>query len=842
MSDVHAAEDASGLRCWHCAAPVHERGRWPISVDGLSHETCCAGCQAVAQAIAGAGLQDYYRVREAAGSPPHATADTDTSLYDQPDVQARFVREAEGRCEASLLVEGLRCGACVWLLEQSLQREPGVADARVSLAGERAYLTWDPSQTRLSQLISTARRIGYELVPFGAQERQAQLAAQSRASLRRLFIAGIAMMQVMMYAVPAYLAGPGEIEAEFDALMRWASLVLTLPVMFYSAVPFFAGAWRDLRTARPGMDTPVAIGLLAAFAASVVATLTGEGEVWFDTVTMFVFLLLAARHLEWLARRRATQALDRLTAARPQSVERFVGESDRLESIPASRLAPGDRFIVGQGETLAVDAVMLEGPSQFDQSLLTGESLPVKRHEGDTVPGGAINLGGAIQMRATRAWAASTLSMLAGLAEQAALARPGITALTDRVARWFVTGLLIFASAVGLIWLQIDASQALPIAIAVLVVSCPCALSLATPAALAAASGHALARGLVLSRGDALESIAAATDVVFDKTGTLTEGQPGLVAVEPVVGATRAKTAPNPDGWLAVAAALELGNPHPLARSIREAASARGLEVPLAETLVTHPGEGVSGKVNGRSWQLGRRRFVEPAAAAELDSATPRADEIEIWLALDGQAVARFRFTDRLRADSAEVVRRLRASGLVVHLLSGDQNARVTAVARTLGIERARGEAHPADKLAFVRELQDQGRRVLMVGDGINDAPVLAGADVSVAVGQASALASIAADGVLLGGRLEQLNALHELAHQTRRIIRQNLSWAMAYNLLAIPLAALGWVSAWVAALGMSLSSLLVAGNALRLLPRARPAQKAEAVREVAAPSTEVMP
>lgn len=840
MSDTAASKDASGLRCWHCAAPMHERGRWPVSVDGLAHDTCCAGCQAVAQTIAGAGLQDYYRVREAAGSPPRSETDTDPSLYDQPDVQARFVREAEGRCEASLLVEGLRCGACVWLLEQSLTREPGVGSARVNLAGARAHLTWDPSQTRLSQLISAARRIGYELVPFDAQARQARLAMQSRASMRRLFIAGIAMMQVMMYAVPAYLAGPGEIEAEFDALMRWASLVLTLPVMFYSATPFFAGAWRDLLTRRPGMDTPVAIGLLAAFTASVVATLTGEGEVWFDTVTMFVFLLLAARHLEWLARRRATQALDRMTAARPQSVERFVGESDRLESIPASRLAPGDRFIVGQGETLAVDAVMLEGPSQFDQSLLTGESLPITRHRGESVPGGAINLGDAIQMRACRSWVASTLSTLAGLAEQAALARPGITALTDRVARWFVTGLLIFAMTVGLVWLQIDASQALPIAITVLAVSCPCALSLATPAALAAASGNALARGLVLSSSDALESIAAATDVVLDKTGTLTEGQPGLVAVEPVMAATRMKAAPDPNTWLAVAAALELGNPHPLARSIREAASARSLEVPLADSLTSHPGEGVSGKVNGRSWQLGRRRFVEPAAA-EPDSATVHEDEIEIWLALDGQAVARFRFTDRLRTESAEVVRRLRASGLVVHLLSGDQNARVAAVARTLGIERARGEAHPADKLDYVRALQRQGRRVLMVGDGINDAPVLAGADVSVAVGQASALASIAADGVLLGGRLEQLNEMHALAHQTRRIIRQNLSWAMAYNLLAIPLAALGWVSAWVAALGMSLSSLLVAGNALRLLPRARPAHRAETERALATPPMEVM-
>jgi Cu2+-exporting ATPase len=393
---------------------------------------------------------------------------------------------------------------------------------------------------------------------------------------------------------------------------------------------------------------------------------------------------------------------------------------------------------------------------------------------------------------------------------------------------------LIFALGVALIWLQIDASKALPIAIAVLVVSCPCALSLATPAALAAASGHALARGLVLSRSDALESIASVTDVVFDKTGTLTEGSPGLIAIETLdsVGAWAATSHPDgqastawrgtPEQWLTIAAALELGQSHPLARSIRDAASSRRLDVPLATGVANHPGEGVSGVVDGRSFRLGRKGFVEHTPAGGACE-----EEIEIWLGLDGRAVARFRFTDPLRTESAAVVLGLRARGLAIHLLSGDRADRVAAVARTLAIDCLRAEASPDDKLAYVRALQGEGRRVLMVGDGINAAPVLAGADVSVAVGQASALAKISADVVLLGGRLGQLNELHALALDTRKVIRQNLSWAMLYNLLAIPLAAFGWVSAWMAALGMSLSSLLVAGNALRLLPRDRPPRQA---------------
>jgi Cu2+-exporting ATPase len=832
MSELESSPPAAN-RCWHCARPFSGPSRWPVKVGQYVHDTCCAGCQAVAQAIASSGLGDYYRVRDAAAAQPIPDTASDPSLYDQPAVAARFVRDSKGGSETTLLVEGLRCGACVWLLEQTLGRQTGVTSAQVNLGSERALLRWDPTQTTLSTLIRAARRVGYELTPYGAQEREQHLARHAKARLRRLFIAGIAMMQVMMYAVPAYLAGPGGIEAEFEALMRWASLVLTLPVMLYSASPFFWGAWRDLRSLSPGMDTPVAIGLAAAFAASLQATATGEGEVWFDTITMFVFLLLGARHLEWLAKRRAGLALDRLTAARPQMVQRICGQSGLTESIPASSLSPGDLFLIGQGEALAVDAELLTGPAQFDRSLLTGESAPVTHTQGATVPGGAINLDGPMRMRATSSWSDSTLSMLERLAEGASLNRPRIKALTDRVARRFVTGLLAFAALTALVWLQIDPSQAFPVAIAVLVVSCPCALSLATPGALAAAAGQALARGLVLARADVLESMASITDVVFDKTGTLTESEPSMLKVEVWDSPGNVQAHVSGDQALAIAAGLEQGQSHPVARAFMRAAAEHCLAPAPISGSQSYPGQGVEGLFEGQHYRLGRAEFTNRmsvhlssagTAGNAVTSTSDPAEQIEVWLSRDGLPLARFSFSDRVREEGGALIETLRARGLELHLLSGDRTERVTKVAAALGIPNATGNASPSDKLAYVRALQARKRTVLMVGDGINDAPVLAGADVSLALAQSSMLAKTSADAVLLAGRLGQVLELYELSLKTRRIIAQNLGWAMAYNVVAIPLAALGGVSAWGAALGMSLSSLLVAGNAMRLVGE-RPAQ-----------------
>jgi len=828
------------LACFHCGQPILDPGRWSSRVGGVERPMCCAGCQAVADAIVAAGLDDYYRTRtelpapgwqppaglslapgagaDAAGAQGEAGAGESLAIYDEPEVQARFVRREGERCEATLLVEGIRCGACVWLIEQQLRAQPGVEDVSVNMATERATVRYDDRAAPLSSLLAAAGRIGYRLRPFDPTRREQALRKTSRDLFRRLFIAGLGMMQVMMYAVPVYLAEPGDIEAQWDSLMRWASLALTLPVILYSAQPFFAGAWRDLKARSPGMDVPVAIALVAAFAASLHATVTGRGEVWYDSVTMFVFLLLGARYLEWMARRRAARTLDALSASVPDTAERLDPATGAAQRVPASRLVPGDRFRVAPGERIAVDAEMLDEATTIDQSLLTGESRPVPVGRGDPVPGGAINTGHPVVLKALRAAGDSTISTIERLAERAAAQRPHLVGVTDRIARVFVVALLLLASAIWLAWLQIDPPRAGEIAIAVLVVSCPCALSLATPAALAAASGAALRRGMLVASGDLLLRAAEVTDLVFDKTGTLTVGKPELIGLEPVAAAA-ARLGEDGAGprLLAIAAALETGQPHPVAEAIRRAAA--GLPLPEAAEARNAPGLGVQARIDGRAWRLGNRAFAGPAQRWEE---TAQSADTEVWLADEQGPVARLAFRDALREESPEVVGRLAARGLRLHLLSGDDPAAVAAVAHGLGIAEHRGGARPDDKLDYVRALQAGGRRVAMVGDGINDAPVLAAADVSVAVGEATSLARTAAGVVLLGRRLSDLCALLDLAQDTRRIVKQNLTWAMAYNALAIPAAAIGWVPPAVAAIGMSASSLLVAINALRLMPRQR--------------------
>ncbi len=858
--------------CYHCGEPVFERGRWLTRVGAYEREMCCAGCQAVAGAIVAAGLDDYYRTRTEPGArgaripaalalapglapatiPAHAQAsgfpgapgiagapgvpddtadDEHLSIYDEPEIQARFVRRHGDSCEATLLVEGIRCGACVWLIEQHLRAQPGVRHASVNMTTERATLHFDAAVVHLSALLSAAGRIGYRLRPFDAARREEALRKTSRDLFRRLFIAGLGMMQVMMYAFPAWITEPGAIEAQWDSMLRWASLALTLPVILYSAQPFFVGAWRDLRARSPGMDVPVAIALIAAFAASVHATFTGRGEVWFDSVTMFVFLLLGARYLEWMARRRAARALDALSASLPETAERIDPFTGAAERVPATRLVPGDRFRVAPGERIALDAELLDELTTIDQSLLTGESRPVPVQRGDPVPGGAVNTGHPVVLRALRTVGDSTISTIERLAERAAAHRPRLVSATDRVARTFVLALLVLSAIVWLAWLQLDPARAGQVAIAVLVVSCPCALSLATPAALAAATGAALRRGMLLTSGDALLRAAEVTDVVFDKTGTLTIGRPELVALTPLAGAlerladarhrepTTSPADATPEALsgklLAIAAALETGQPHPVAEAIRRAAANDAL--PSACGARTLPGLGVQASIDGRLWRLGSAAFV--GASKAHGSSVASADTV-VWLADAHGPVARMQFRDRLRNEAAEVVASFAALGLRAHLLSGDHPATVAAFADALGIARYLGGAAPDDKLAYVQALQRAGRRVLMVGDGINDAPVLAAADVSVAVGDATALARTSASAVLLGRTLSDLQVLHALATKTRRIVRQNLGWAMLYNALAIPAAALGWVPPALAALGMSVSSLVVAMNALRLMPQ----------------------
>jgi Cu2+-exporting ATPase len=809
------------LTCYHCGQTVPPNTHWQTKLLGETRTMCCAGCAAVAETIVANGLQDYYQTRDACALSPtfmDLPGLSELSLFDAPEVQPRYLQQESNQAhiaEADLLIEGMRCGACVWLIEQTLRRQPGVVRAHINYTHERASVRWDTRQLSFSALLQAIQAVGYRALPFDRQVQLQAQAIQRKRLFRQWFVAGIGMMQVMMYAWPAYTSEPGDIEPEYALLLRWASLLLTLPVVFYSARDFFLGAWRDLKQGSAGMDVPVALGIAVAFVASLTHTLQAQGEVYFDSITMFVFLLLGGRWLEFKARSKAAEGLNALAMRQPAAAQRLADYPQRRisETIPALRLKPGDYVLVRQGETVPADLRIVEGESRIDQSLLTGESELQTRGVGDLCPGGALNHDQVLIGEVLHTHGDSTLSHIERLAQQALQHRPRIAQLADRVAAYFVAGLLLLTALTYGVWLQIDATQALPIAIALLVVSCPCALSLATPTALAAATGSLLKRGVLVCRSEALEKFAQASDVVFDKTGTLTETQRVVIEIELELAQGHKTTRENA---LAIAAALEQNVHHPIAQALLATQAATQTMLRQAEQVEIHHGQGVEGTVEGVRYRLGRYDFV---AALQTHPVTEDVKaKVGVFLGNGDFWLARFSFSDTLRPQAQALIKSLQAAGKNIHLFSGDQAANVAPIAAQLGISDARSDMTPASKLAALKALQRQGKSVAMIGDGSNDAPVIGGADVSIAMGQGAQLAQIHADMILLGNDLGALRQLAQCARDTLRIVRQNLGWAMAYNLVAIPAAAFGWVTPWGAALGMSLSSLFVMFNALRLL------------------------
>lgn len=773
---------------------------------------CCAGCRAVAQAIAGADLAAYYRSRTAFPVRRHEEQRDQLALYDLPEVQRSLVREAGTVRETTLLFEGITCAACVWLNEQHLTRTPGVLSAEINYTTHRARVRWDPGTVTLSRILAAVHSIGYRAFPSSSAAAEQVRKRDNRSALWRLFVAGFGMMQVMMYAVPTYLAQDGTMSADIEQLMRLASLILTVPVILYSSAPFFRGAWRDLKRRRLGMDVPVALGIGIAFAASAYATAIGSGAVYFDSITMFVFFLLCGRYLEMRARQKAAASLEYLDRAIPLAAHRLKGypASHDTEEVPAVSLAPGDLVVVKPGEVVPADGVLLAGETETDESLLTGESRPAFKRVGARVVAGSVNRLAPAVLRVEQAGEATRASHIRRLSERAASERPRLVTVTDRIAGWFVAAVLLIAAAAAVGWAAVDPSRALWIAVAVLVVTCPCALSLATPTALAVSIGVLARRGVVVARGHAVETLSRVTHVVFDKTGTLTEGRLTLTRVEPLGDASRPQV-------LALAAALEQASEHPIARAVLDAAQATNAQVPVAEALRPIAGSGVEGVIAGRKYRLGNQAFVGALAGA-LAPAEAAAGATPVWLGSDGGWLARLTFADVLRPEAGAVVRGLQSQGKRVLILSGDDPAAVASVAARLDAADYEGGLSPQAKLARVRALQRQGAVVAMVGDGVNDAPVLAQAQVSIAMGSGAVLSQAQSDLVLLSGKLRGLRDALGIAQRTMRVVRQNLVWAVAYNAVALPLAVAGYVTPWLAGIGMAASSLLVVLNALRLL------------------------
>jgi Cu2+-exporting ATPase len=741
-------------------------------------------------------------------------------LLDQPEHQSEFtqIKETPGGTQvtAAFIIDGMHCAACTRAIEAALSTLPGLIHSEVSYAGQRARVTYRPEFVLPSRIALAIHSAGYKALPVRSIHAENVRKAEHRLALWRLLVAGFCMMQIMMYTTPLYLAAPGEIEGDIEQLLRWASWVLCLPVLFFSAGPFFKSAWADLRAARLGMDTPVALGIALAFAAGTVATVQPNGplagESYLDAISMLVFFLLAGRFLEQKARNKTIGLIDGIVQRIPEWVDRVDPQTQTITSIAATQLRVGDLVRVRAGQAFDGDGVVEEGTVYANEALLTGESRPVRRAAGEAVLAGAINLQGPALIRITALAKSTRFAQIGQLVEQVAAQKPRLAQLADRIAAPFLLIVVALAIVAAAAWWWLEPALAphmpLKVALAVLIVTCPCALALATPSAMLAAAGHLANRGLLVRRVQALESLAQANTFVFDKTGTLTEDR---LALDDVV----LYDSLNRNTALGIAAALAESSLHPIARALVFAARKECIQVKQdVAQIQEHAGSGVSAiDARQRVLKLGSAVFCGADQTAKALNDGPRC-----YLSIDGRVVACFTFAERLRDGAGAGVEALRARGVRTGILSGDGEQATERLAAAIHADFARGSASPESKLELLRAMQRRGETVAVIGDGVNDAPILAQANVSFSLGEATPLAQQTADFIVLSNRISDVAYAHAFARKTMGIVRQNLWWAAAYNLICVPLAVAGKLPPWLAALGMAASSLLVVANALRLV------------------------
>ncbi len=805
--------------CFHCGLPVPKGASYQVTINNKQQPMCCIGCQTVAEAIVENNLTDFYKHRTQNSQKPVDLIPAELQVYDNDALQQSFVQSTQGSSirEASLILEGIVCAACVWLNENHVKKLKGVVDFRINYSTHRASLKWDNEQIKLSDILQAITDIGYNAHPFDPGRLESLQKKEKSAALRRIALAGVGMMQVMMPAIAIYIGESSDMSESMRNFLRWISLIITTPVVFYSARVFFTSAWRDLKRGVFGMDVPVSIAIGSAYIASVWATFTHSGEVYFDSVVMFTFFLLLGRFLEMGARHKAGQVADALIRLLPDTAVRLDKNEngDEIQNvIPASDLALADRVLIRPGETIPADGTVLEGNSSVNESLLTGENMPCQKKTGDALIGGTVNIESPLIMRVDKLGDSTILSSIIRLLDRAQSEKPKLARFADKSAGWFVLLLLIIAATVFVYWWFKDPTQAFWVALSVLVITCPCALSLATPAALTAATGNLTEQGVLTTRGHALETLANIKHMIFDKTGTLTYGKPRLTRLQTLSDLSR-------EGCINLAAGLENVSEHPLAQAIiHEAQAAPKMQQHQAES-----GRGIEAILDNTKYRIGTKEYVSEISDTTSNKQTPDKDlqqngdslKSTVYLGKEGEWLAVFQFQDELREEAKETIRALKRQGIKVSLLSGDSALAVSAVSKELEIEDAKAQLLPADKLAYIQTLQSQGNIVAMVGDGVNDAPVLAAADVSIAMGKGSQLAQASADMVLLSENLLLLPSAIKLSKRMLAIVRQNFGWAIIYNAVAIPIAAMGWIAPWMAAIGMSLSSIIVVLNSLRL-------------------------
>ncbi len=829
--------------CFHCGDPLPPEPFFAVILQE-KRAMCCLGCQLAGQSIVEAGLEQYYLDR----SEISRTASLPSELYrlqayDHDEVKSQFVYQQQGKSVAELSVNNLRCSACTWLIESRLDKLDGVEQCQVNLTNQRMRVIWDENKLAISEILSTIQTIGYDAKPYRQDTHEAMLTRYNRRLMFQLGIAALGAMQAMMFAVALYFGEYKGMDVIDKQFLRWVSLFVSVPVFFVSGLPFFQSAWTAIKAKQVNMDVPISIALVVTFVTSLYATMTNTGETYYDSVSMLIFFLLAGRFVEHNARLKASNMANDLVVVEPLLVAKlghetisqqtsFIKElSDKYKQafyhsletdtnqqnfVSAQSLQIGDIVRIDAGSNVISDGILLSEKATVSQSLLTGESDLITKNLGDNIVGGSQNDSQPFIMQVTALPNDSQMGMIDRLMNRALSEKPQLALKADKLARWFVARVLVLAVVVFSIWYFIDPSQALWITVAVLVATCPCALSLATPIALTVATNRLASYGFLVTRGHTVTTLASITHIAFDKTGTLTYGQPNLLAIEPIQTNMTDK-----NKLLAIAGSLEIGNRHPIAHALLT--MTRQLHLPKAENLTHVVGGGLMADIDGQSFRLGHEQFACPQGIQQHQRANLQQYQASTSVTLsqlinhEWQPLAHFYFHDKLREKSLETIKYLQNQGLQLLILTGDPSEQAKTVAKSLQISTLHNGLTPDEKVKHLKALQNQGAIVQMVGDGINDAPVLASANISTAMAGAADLAQVSSDSLILNGKIETVANAYRVAKKTEAIINQNFRWALGYNMVVLLPASFGYVPPWLAALGMSLSSLLVVLNALRI-------------------------
>ncbi|WP_260843139.1 heavy metal translocating P-type ATPase [Sedimenticola selenatireducens] len=811
--------------CFHCTLPIEASEEVTAEIKGKQQSFCCNGCKSVCEAIYASGLEGFYqRMYDGTQLAPPPDLPKELALYDMDEVQEEFVDDLGQIRDIHLLVDGIHCAACVWLIEHSLLNLAGVKAARVNLTGRRLHVTWDNSRLKLSAIIRRLGQIGYAAVPYDPEAAEDRLRLENRHLLYRMGFAGFTMMNLLWISIALY---SGADKGEFRTLFQWVGFALATPTLIYSGYPFFKGAWSGLRHLHLGMDVPIAIGASITYLYSIYVMLSGSGtaEVYYDTVVNFIFVILVGRYLEAISKRQAVASTQRLLDLQPRVATLLIPEGEKV--VPIRSVKQGDRVLVRPGERVPVDGLIVEGHSAVDESMLTGESVSVQKGPDMSVSAGTINGHGALQVSVTGLLKDSALGRIIRLVEEAQASKAPIQCVADRIVPWFVAITIGLACATFFWWWDTDFELALMAATAVLIITCPCAFGLATPMSIAVATGLGARYGILIRNGDVLERFSSIDHFVFDKTGTLTKGQMQVTSLQMgrqvwMPGETPPETARKLLGQLL---AVEQFSEHSIAEALVNCAELIGVkrnQFQVSE-FVNRPGYGVSAQVEGETVLIGNHTWLVQNGVemqSDLEQAASELDKLgvgSIRCAINDKEVALIGVEDPIRQDAAGLVSDLKASGMKLSMLSGDRQATAEAIAQRLGGMPVIAEVLPEQKDQVIDQLQQHGQRVAMVGDGVNDAPALVRADVGIALGSGTDVSIASADIVLMSNELDKVRLASALSRRTLRTIRQNIGLSIAYNIIMIPLAMSALVTPLVAAISMPISSLLVIGNAARI-------------------------